>query len=182
MNSKLNKLLVKHNNDIDEENTNKIDGNQCTEVNQNKELNETQESNNHIMKGFNFNNVILFINDDISYWPTLKIDQNNSSLTMNNRFNIFFIYDSSSYLFKYYNDDNHEMIKLDYDTSQKYLSLFDQNKNLVLNNKQPTWKIDNVLQNKLVRKLYPWAKTATTTLFALKNLVKNVVYETFDVN
>ena len=179
MNSKLNKLLVKHNNDIDEENTNKIDGNQCTEVSQNE---ETQESNNHIMKGFNFNNVILFINDDISYWPTLKIDQNNSSLTMNNRFNIFFIYDFSSYLFKYYNDDNHEMIKLDYDTSQKYLSLFDQNKNLVLNNKQPTWKIDNVLQNKLVRKLYPWAKTATTTLFALKNLVKNVVYETFDVN
>ncbi len=113
---------------------------------------------------FTFNNVILFINDDISYWPKLKIDQNKSRLIFTSKFNLFFEYNYQYYLFRFYNNNDYEIIHLDYFENSKYLNFFVKNKELLLKGEQPKWKMDQILNNRTLRKSYPWIVTSIISL------------------
>ncbi|MGB8467382.1 MAG: hypothetical protein WCE21_00095 [Candidatus Babeliales bacterium] len=110
---------------------------------------------------FAFHTVLLFINDDIAYWPKLNVDQNHATLAFANQFNLFFEYNNAYFFFRFYDDNHYDMMRISPYVAQKYLNLFAQNKESILKGEQPIWQVDKILNNATLRKCYPWFITAT---------------------
>ena len=110
-----------------------------------------------------FTHVLIFLHDDIAYWPKIKLDLDPATVkgSLGNKMTLFFEHEERYYLFRYDADADYEMRHLSKEQAQKYLDFFNKNKDLARKEEQPIWKLDTLLQSLVVRKLFPAFVTAS---------------------